>query len=127
MEDEKTKDSGSSRRSTSLEDQQEVTAPSVGPHTVIEKEDPEERLARHEQSDTDAMGLDKRREVVGQSYGPSFARQAALYGIFVAVTAVLVIAFILVAGKLDAAPDSYEDLAPWSDPEAKQTKPQPLE
>ena len=101
-EKDETKDSGSRGRSSSLDDQQEVTAPSVGPNTVIEKEDPEERLARHEQSDTDAMGLDKRREVVGQSYGPSFARQAALYGIFVAVTAALVIGFVLLAGKLDA-------------------------
>jgi hypothetical protein len=126
MEDEK-QASGSRGGSSSLDQQTEVTAPSIGPNTVIVNESAEERLGRHEQSDTDAMGLDKRREVVGQSYGPSFARQAALYGIFVAVTAVLVIAFILIAGKLDAAPDSYEDLAPWSQPDAEQTKPEPLE
>jgi hypothetical protein len=106
---------------------QEFTAPSVGPHTTFDRRPPEERLAGHEQSDTDAMGKEKRREVVGHSYGPSIARQAALYGIFVAVTAVLVIGFVLLAGKLDQAPESYEDLAPWSQPDAKQTKPEPLE
>jgi hypothetical protein len=124
MEEKRKPDSGGS---SSLENQQEVTAPSVGPNTVIEKEPPEERLGRHEQSSTDAMGLDKRREVVGQSYGPSIARQITIYGVFVAVTVALAIGFILLAGKLDEAPDSYPDLAPWSEPDAKQTPPKPLE
>jgi hypothetical protein len=106
---------------------QEFTAPSVGPHTTFDLRPPEERLAGHEQSDVDAMGKDKRREVVGQSYGPSLARQAALYGIFLAVTAALVIGFVLLAGKLDEAPDSYPDLAPWSDADSPQRVPEPLE
>jgi hypothetical protein len=105
----------------------DTTAPSIGPNTVIEKDDPEERLARHEQSDTDAMGLDKRREVVGGQYSPSIGRQAAMYGIFLAVTAVLVVGFILLAGKLDQAPDSYPDEAPWSQQSAPQREPAELE
>jgi hypothetical protein len=125
MEDERQR-SGSSG-SSSLDDQQEVTAPSVGPNTVIDKAPPEERLAKHEQSSTDAMGLDKRREVVGESYGPSFARQATLYGVFLAVTAALVIGFVLLAGKLDQAPDSYADEAPWAEPDAPQRAPEELE
>src|SRR5688500_17873824 len=51
-----------------------TTAPSIGPHTTFEREDPEERLARHEQSTEDAMGLDKRRTVVGGQYGASAAK-----------------------------------------------------
>lgn len=92
----------------------EITAPSIGPNTVIEKEPPEERMARSNASDTDAMGLDKRREVVGGRYSASIVKQLTLYGIAVAVIAALAIGFILLAGKLDQAPDSYADEAPWT-------------
>ena len=61
--------------STDEKDVSDITAPSIGPDTTIEREPPEERLAKHEQSDVDAMGLDKRREVVGGSYGAQL-RQA---------------------------------------------------
>lgn len=98
----------------------ETTAPSIGPNTVIKHEDAEERLARHEQSDTDAMGLEKRREVIGGRYSASLGRQAAMYGIVIAVTAVLAIGFIMLAGKLDEAPEQYEDQAPWSQSDAPQ-------
>src|SRR5438477_2490301 len=77
------------------------TAPSLGPNTVIEREPVEERLARHEQSDVDAMGNDQRRSVVGHSYGPSKTRQLLLYGIFLAVVAVLVIGGKLLVDALD--------------------------
>jgi hypothetical protein len=98
----------------------ETPAPSIGPNTEIEHEEPEERLARHEQSDTDAMGLDKRREVVGGSYSPSVARQATLYGVFVAVVVALAIGFKLLADKLDEPPANNPDKAPWSQPGAPQ-------
>jgi hypothetical protein len=92
----------------------DTTAPSIGPNTVIEREPPEERLARHEPSDVDAMGLDKRREVVGQSYGPSTGRQLTMYGIFLAVLAALVIGGKLLADKLDQPPDEVQDEAVWT-------------
>ena len=98
----------------------ETPAPSIGPHTEIEHEDPEERLARHEQSETDAMGLDKRRGVVGGSYSPSVARQATLYGVFVAVVVALAIGFKLLADKLDEPPANNPDKAPWSQSDAPQ-------
>jgi hypothetical protein len=101
----------------------ETPAPSIGPHTEIEHEDPEERLARHEQSAVDAMGLDKRREVAGGSYGPSVARQVTLYGIFVAVVIALGIGFKLLADELDEPPRNYEDAAPWADRAAPQIPP----
>lgn len=96
------------------DDISDTTAPSVGPHTTFHHEDPEERLARHEQSDVDAMGLDKRRGVVGQSYGPSFAKQARLYGSVLLVAIAVVVGFVLLAGKLDQPPDTIQAKAPWT-------------
>jgi len=109
------------------QDISDTPAPSVGPNTKIEREPPEERLAKHEQSDVDAMGLDKRREVVGGSYGPSFGKQATLYGGAIAIFAIIVIGFILLAGQLDKAPETSEDEAPWSEPQAAQTPPSELQ
>lgn len=125
-------DSGDDDESTDTsadgeEDISDVTAPSVGPHTTFEKDDPEERLARHEQSSVDAMGLDKRREVIGGNYSPSLARQLTMYGIFIAVVAGLVVGFLLLANKLDQPPDKYADEAPWSQADAKQIPPAPLD
>ena len=109
------------------EDISGTPAPSVGPNTTIEREPPEERLAKHEQSDVDAMGLDKRREVVGGSYGPSLARQATLYGVVLAVIVALVVGFIILAGELDKAPETVQDRAPWSDPDAPQEPVSPIQ
>jgi hypothetical protein len=104
-----------------------TTAPSIGPNTVIEKEPPEERLARKEQSETDALGLDKRRNVIGGRYSPSVGRQAAMYGIFLAVLAALAIGAILLVDKLDQPPDKVEAQAPWAQPGAPQHPPKPLQ
>ena len=68
-------------------DVSETTAPSIGPNTVIEKDDPGERLSRHQQSEVDAMGLDKRREVIGGRYSASATRQILTYAIVVLVVA----------------------------------------
>jgi len=66
-------------------------------------------------SQTDAMGLDKRRPVIGGSYGPSLGRQITTYGIFLGVVAILVVGFILLANELDQPPDRIEPTAPWQD------------
>ena len=101
----------------------EIPAPSIGPNTVIEKEPAEERLSRHDQSDVDAMGLDKRRAVVGGSYSPSFAKQATLYGSALAIIAALFIGGKLLIDELDQPPDEQETSAPWAQPGAAQTPP----
>lgn len=98
-------------------DVSDTTAPSIGPDTVIEKEEPEERLARHEQSDVDAMGLDKRRAVIGGNFGASFARQATIYGVVLAVVAALVVGGLLLVDSIDQPPKSNPDAAPWADNE----------
>lgn len=105
----------------------EITAPSIGPNTQIDHEPPERRLDYDKISDVDAMGLDKRRQVVGHSYSASFGRQALLYGIFLAVVAALVIGGKMLADELDAPPAEYADEAPWSQPDAEQRSPRPLQ
>jgi hypothetical protein len=107
--------------------EQQITAPSLGPNTVIEREPVEERLARHEQSEVDARGKDKRRSVVGNSYGPSKTRQATLYGIAVGVVVLLAIGGKLLADKLDQPPDHITAKAPWAQPDAPQRPPEPLQ
>jgi hypothetical protein len=102
----------------------ETTAPSIGPNTVIEKDSPEERLARHEQSNLDAMGLEKRREVVGGNYSASLARQIVTYAIVVVVVVGAAFGLKLLADDLDQPPAKVEDQAPWT---GSDQKPDPLQ
>jgi len=105
-------------------DVSDTTAPSIGPNTVIDKEPPEERLAGHEQSDTDALGLDKRRQVVGQRYSASAGRQAAIYGIVIAVALGAAFGLKLLVDDLDKAPAHAAEKAPWS---GTHREPKPLQ
>ena len=108
--------------------EQKISAPSLGPNTVIEREPVEERLARHDQSEVDAMGKDKRRPVVGQSYGPSKTRQLALYGVFLAVIAALAVGGIILIGSLDTSVGkNVPNSAPWSKHGVKQVQPKPIQ
>ena len=99
---------------SSKEDISDITAPSIGPNTKIEKEDPEERLARHDQSDTDAMGLDKRREVIGGNYGASFGKQLVRWAVVVVVVAGAAFGAKLLVDDLDKPPAQAADEAPWT-------------
>jgi len=108
--------------------EQQVSAPSLGPNTVIEREPVEERLSRHEQSEVDAMGLDKRRSVVGESFGPGKARQLAVYAGFLAILAALVVGGIILIGSLDTSVGkNVPNSAPWAKQGAKQSKPKPIQ
>ena len=102
----------------------EIPAPSIGPNTVIEKEPPEERLDKSKISDVDAMGLDKRREVVGHSYSAPLSKQIVLYAIVLAVLAGLVIGGKALIDKADAPPKEYKDEAPWV---GNERPPEPLQ
>jgi hypothetical protein len=106
---------------------QQITAPSIGPHTKLEHIPPEERLDYDKISDTDAMGRDKRREVVGGTYGPTRARVFGTFAAFFAIVAALVVGFYFLAKELDAAPAENPDEAPWSKPEAEQKPPRPIQ
>jgi hypothetical protein len=104
------------------------TAPSLGPNTTIEREPVEERLARHDQSTEDAMGLDKRRQVIGKGYGPSKKRQLTLYGLALAIAAVVLIGLFLLVSALDTpVGKDIPQSAPWAQPHVKQHAPKPLQ
>ena len=107
-------------------EESDITGPSLGPHTVINREPAEDRLARHDQSEVDAMGKDKRRTVVGESHGPSVARQLARYGIFLVVVAALGVGGFILVGKLDTSAH-VQNSAPWSKPGARQIQPRPIQ
>lgn len=123
------RDSGEERRSgggDALEDQELPPAPSLGPHTDVDMHrDPEEVKERmSHRSTVDAMGQDKKRQVVGHSYGPSRSRQLLYYGIFVAFVIALYIGGSIAVDELDAPPANNPDEAPWSQPDSPQIPPQ---
>ena len=90
------------------------TAPSAADITKLEKFEPSEEAKAHEPSTVDAMGQDKRRQVVGHSYGPS-GRSQALFFIAVAVTLVVVVGgWLFAVSVFDQPPDDFPDKAPWS-------------
>jgi hypothetical protein len=65
-------------------------------------------------SDTDAMGQDKRRQVIGQRYGASRARQFLYYGIFVAFLVAIYIGGQAAVSHFDKAPKHDKAQAPWA-------------
>jgi hypothetical protein len=77
--------------------------------------------------DVDAVGLDKRRQVKGGTYGPTRARVAARFAIFAAVVAPPAGAATNPVDELDKAPKSTSAEAPWAQPDAPQREPRPLQ
>jgi len=106
-----------------VEDISDTVAPSIGPHSTIRHLPQRERTA----SDVDAMGQDKRRRVVGRSYGPSFARQAVLYLAFLVAVAAVALGIKLLVDKYDQPPDHFQAKAPWAQPGVHQIQPKPLQ
>jgi hypothetical protein len=86
----------------------------------------EERTA-HTPSDLDAMGRDKRRQVVGHVYGPTRARIAARFAIFLVVVVVLLVAAKFAVDQLDQAPETTANEAQWAQPDSTQRPPKPLQ
>src|SRR5688572_4047945 len=79
-----------------------------------------DHLVKEGASPVDAMGKDKRREVVGHAYGPSRRSQVMF---FVAVGVILVViigGWTLAVAAFDQPPDSNPDKAPWSAADAPQ-------
>jgi hypothetical protein len=90
------------------------TAPSSADLEHLEKFEPSKEAKEHVPSEVDAMGKDKRREVIGHSYGPSKRSQFLVLGSVIATMAVLVIGFTLLANHADRTPKSNPDAAPWA-------------
>jgi hypothetical protein len=70
--------------------------------------------ARHTPSTVDAIGQDKRRQVVGHSYGPSRRSQIMFFVTVGAVLVVIVGGWLLLVGLFDNPPTNFKDSAPWS-------------
>lgn len=75
-------------------------------------------------STVDAMGQDKHRRVIGQTWGPTRARQLAYYGGAVIVIILLYVGASFAVDELDKAPKKDRDQAPWSKPDVPQKPPQ---
>ena len=117
-----------SRNDTGVEQEAgEPTAPSIGSKTKIEHVPPEERLAGHEHSPNDAMGLDKRRAVKGESYGPTKTRVIMSFVVFFAIVAVVFVGLLFLVDQLDQPPDTVEAKAPWAAPDAQQAAPKDID
>jgi hypothetical protein len=90
------------------------TAPSAADIDKLEKFEPSEEAKRHEPSTVDAMGQDKRREVVGHSYGPSKRSQIMFFVAVGAVVVVIVGGWLALVSAFDNPPTEFKDSAPWS-------------
>jgi hypothetical protein len=98
--------------------------PKQKPQRQERKPQPQAVAARREGSDgrstVDAMGQDKHRQVVGERFGASRARQLAYYGIFIAFVIGAYLGLKAAADQLDKAPAHDPDQAPWSEQGARQ-------
>jgi hypothetical protein len=113
------KQSERSQGGTETVDISDTTAPSIGPNTTFDKRSAEERLAGHEQSDQDAMGLEKRRQVIGGTYGPTPTRQIVTWLIAVVVIGGAAFGLSKLAANLDEPPAHVKDQAPWTGSDQK--------
>jgi hypothetical protein len=90
------------------------TAPSAANIDELEKFEPSEEAKQHEPSTVDARGQDKRRQVVGHSYGPS-ARSQIMFFVAVGVVVVVIVGgWLGLVALFDKPPTHFEDKAPWS-------------
>jgi hypothetical protein len=69
---------------------------------------------RQQPSEVDAMGQDKRRQVVGHSYGPTRRSQIMFFVALAAVAMVIVGGWFVLVGHFDTSPTHFKDAAPWS-------------
>ena len=82
--------------------------------------EPSEEAKAHQPSDIDAMGQDKRRQIVGHAYGPSRRSQILFFVAIGALVVLLVGGSLAAVAAFDQPPDEYSDEAPWSQADAPQ-------
>lgn len=81
----------------------------------------EDRQGDPPHGDLDAIGNDKRREVVGRQYGATVRKRLLVYGAVVAVVVVVIVAFLTVISGYDNRDQPVRNTAPWAS--AADTKP----
>jgi hypothetical protein len=99
------------------------TAPSAANIKDLDKFEPSEEAKQHEPSDLDAMGQDKRRSVVGNTYGPTRRRQALFFAMAAGVAVLLVVGAIAAIHAFDQPEKNYPDEAPWAQAEGADNPP----
>lgn len=87
----------------------------------------EESRGEERNPDLDAMGNDKRRQVIGQQYGATVRKRLLVYGAFVAVVVVAVIVFLTVVDSYDNREIELKDTAPWTEAGATQAAPRDVD
>src|SRR5215211_231151 len=90
------------------------TAPSAANIDDLEKFEASDEAKAHEPSTEDAMGQDKRRQVVGHSYGPSKRSQIMFFVAVAVVLLVVVGGWLALVSAFDKPPEHFSDRAPWS-------------
>jgi hypothetical protein len=95
------------------------------PPSGEEAEDEDRRADEYggSRSELDAMGNDKRREVVGKQYGATVRKRLLIYGGVVGVIVVVVIAFLTVVRGYDNRDVPLKDTAPWTKADGNTQKP----
>jgi hypothetical protein len=89
-------------------------APSSPDIRKLQLLEPSDEAKAHEPSSVDAMGRDKRRPVVGHSYGPS-ARTQLMFFVAVGIVLVVVVGgWLSLVALFDKPPTHFTDRAPWS-------------
>ena len=89
-------------------------APSSPDIRKLQLLEPSDEAKAHEPSSVDAMGRDKRRPVVGHSYGPS-ARTQLMFFVAVAIVLVVVVGgWLSLVALFDKPPTHFTDRAAWS-------------
>src|SRR5690349_10205357 len=85
--------------------------------------------SRDEERDTDldAMGNDKRRQVIGEQYGATVRKRLLVYGAFVGVLVVVLIVFLTVVSGYDNRDIELKDTAPWTQAGATEAAPRDVD
>lgn len=80
-----------------------------------------------ERSDVDAMGNDKRRQVIGGQYGASVRKRLIVYGVAVGVIIALIVVSLTVVSNVDNKEIALEPTAPWTNADAEQVAPRDVD